>query len=387
MTRRASSPLPDWLERRVVAAGLAAGDGPRACPPERAPDDAGVRSSAERYRRIVETANEGIWTVDAAGRTSFANPKLQQLLGYREPRMLVALAGIRGRRTGRRTGAGGRRPVAAHAARTAAAPQGRRRAVGAAVHQPHHDARGHHAGVLAMVTDISERHHAEARRAALEAQLRQSQKMKPSARCRCIAHDFNNVLAAILATCLLRQAPRHSTRRRDAAGADRQGRVHAAQPGAPDRGLQPSAAAGAARAAARAAAAGDAGLAAVHHAAGVELESRWAEAPCWSMPTRPAAAVLMNLCTNAWHALPGGTGRIEVGFDAVLLDTEAAARVGALAPGPMPTSGSPTAAMHGRIDAAACLRALLHHQAVGQGTGLGLAVVHASCARTVAPSR
>jgi len=47
-----------------------------------------LRSSAERYRRIVETANEGIWTVDAGGRTSFANPKLQQLLGYRESEML-----------------------------------------------------------------------------------------------------------------------------------------------------------------------------------------------------------------------------------------------------------------------------------------------------------
>lgn len=35
-----------------------------------------------QYRRIVETAEEGIWTIDAQDRTVFANPKMTQLLGY-----------------------------------------------------------------------------------------------------------------------------------------------------------------------------------------------------------------------------------------------------------------------------------------------------------------
>ena len=47
-----------------------------------------LRDGAERYRRIVETASEGIWTLDAAGRTSFVNPKLLRMLGYEEAELL-----------------------------------------------------------------------------------------------------------------------------------------------------------------------------------------------------------------------------------------------------------------------------------------------------------
>ena len=47
-----------------------------------------LRDGAERYRRIVETASEGIWTVDADERTTFVNPKMEQLLGYDAAEML-----------------------------------------------------------------------------------------------------------------------------------------------------------------------------------------------------------------------------------------------------------------------------------------------------------
>jgi PAS domain S-box-containing protein len=49
---------------------------------ERAARDAALRASEERYRRIVETAVEGIWLVDAEGRTNFANGALCEMLGY-----------------------------------------------------------------------------------------------------------------------------------------------------------------------------------------------------------------------------------------------------------------------------------------------------------------
>jgi PAS domain S-box-containing protein len=39
-----------------------------------------VRASEVRYRRIVETANQGIWIVDLDGRTTFANAKMAQML-------------------------------------------------------------------------------------------------------------------------------------------------------------------------------------------------------------------------------------------------------------------------------------------------------------------
>lgn len=41
-----------------------------------------LRSSEERYRRIVDTANEGVWVVDADGMTSFVNARIADMLGY-----------------------------------------------------------------------------------------------------------------------------------------------------------------------------------------------------------------------------------------------------------------------------------------------------------------
>src|SRR3954468_10466957 len=49
---------------------------------ERRESDAALRDSEERYRRIVETAVEGIWLVDAEGRTTFANRALTEMLEY-----------------------------------------------------------------------------------------------------------------------------------------------------------------------------------------------------------------------------------------------------------------------------------------------------------------
>ena len=49
--------------------------------------------------------------------------------------------------------------------------------------------------------------------------------------------------------------------------------------------------------------------------------------------------VVMNLCTNAWHALPRDAGRIEVGLDEQALDTGAARALGELMPGVTPISG------------------------------------------------
>jgi PAS domain S-box-containing protein len=46
------------------------------------------REGEKRYRRIVELANEGIWTLDARGRTTFVNRQLAHMLGY-EPKEMV----------------------------------------------------------------------------------------------------------------------------------------------------------------------------------------------------------------------------------------------------------------------------------------------------------
>jgi PAS domain S-box-containing protein len=47
-----------------------------------------LRQSEEKYRRIVETANEGIWIMDEHFSTAFVNRKLTEFLGYSESEML-----------------------------------------------------------------------------------------------------------------------------------------------------------------------------------------------------------------------------------------------------------------------------------------------------------
>jgi PAS domain S-box-containing protein len=47
-----------------------------------------LRSSEERYRRIVDTANEGIWMVDENSRITFVNRRMAEMLGYSAEEMI-----------------------------------------------------------------------------------------------------------------------------------------------------------------------------------------------------------------------------------------------------------------------------------------------------------
>lgn len=47
-----------------------------------------LRRSEERYRRIVETAEEGILSIDAESRVDFVNPKMLQMLGLQQEEIL-----------------------------------------------------------------------------------------------------------------------------------------------------------------------------------------------------------------------------------------------------------------------------------------------------------
>ncbi|PZV14954.1 MAG: hypothetical protein DCF22_07890 [Leptolyngbya sp.] len=50
--------------------------------------EAARRNSDERYRQVVETMLEGIWMIDAASRTTYANPRMAEMLGYTADEML-----------------------------------------------------------------------------------------------------------------------------------------------------------------------------------------------------------------------------------------------------------------------------------------------------------
>jgi PAS domain S-box-containing protein len=47
-----------------------------------------LRNNEERYRRIVETAQEGIWLVDAQGCITFVNVRMAEILGCTVEEML-----------------------------------------------------------------------------------------------------------------------------------------------------------------------------------------------------------------------------------------------------------------------------------------------------------
>lgn len=49
---------------------------------ERVLIETALRQSEERYRRLVETASEGIFSTDKAGRFTYANPHIRSLAGY-----------------------------------------------------------------------------------------------------------------------------------------------------------------------------------------------------------------------------------------------------------------------------------------------------------------
>jgi PAS domain S-box-containing protein len=48
-----------------------------------------LRESEERYRRVIDTAYEGIWTVDAQGQINYVNPRMAEMLGYTMQNMLA----------------------------------------------------------------------------------------------------------------------------------------------------------------------------------------------------------------------------------------------------------------------------------------------------------
>ena len=70
-------------QRRIISF-----DGTLADITERKRAEEALRASEERYRRLVETAYEGVWTIDAGGGTTYVNRRMAELLGYAPEEMI-----------------------------------------------------------------------------------------------------------------------------------------------------------------------------------------------------------------------------------------------------------------------------------------------------------
>ncbi len=138
-----------------------------------------LRESEARYRNIVETAQEGIWTIDARGRTTFVNRMMADMLGYSVEEMtgraLFDFMDDEGREISARNIERRREGIAEqHEFKFL-------RKDGAAIWTllnttPLQDEQGY-AGALAMVTDITERKQAEEALRASEAMLNKAQEV------------------------------------------------------------------------------------------------------------------------------------------------------------------------------------------------------------------
>lgn len=236
-------------------------------------------------------------------------------------------------------------------------------------------------GVLRTYSDISERRHAEARRHELEAQLLEARKLEAiGTLAGGIAHDFNNIMAAILGNAGLALddlGDAHPTRRFleqiTKAGQRARSLVHQIlafsrqEPGEfTGLLLRPLI---------------EESVSMLRSIAGPQVQILTA------MSDEPLAVsgnathvhqILMNLGTNALHSLPGGSGQVEFGLRSRMFsEGESSGSRAGLAPGSY---------VHVWVRDTGCGmdQEIRNHifdpfftsKPVGQGTGLGLAVVH-----------
>ena len=244
--------------------------------------------------------------------------------------------------------------------------------------------------LLALARDISDRMEAESQRRELEQRLADAQKLESIGTLASgIAHDFNNLLPAILGHAALASEqlpPDHPAR----AGLEQIRRASLRARGLVQQILTYTRSAPQRREVLALAPLVQEAVALLRAAlpAGARLVTQLPEERlCVDGDATQLHQVLVNLCTNAAQALVQGQGRIEVGLEP-LADREAPdAALPAWAPGLPPSLPASRAGwLHlwvrddgqGMDDATQrrIFEPFFTTKPVGQGTGLGLAVVH-----------
>lgn len=241
-------------------------------------------------------------------------------------------------------------------------------------------------GRVFSFTDITEQKRADAVRESLESQLRESQKMEAiGTLAGGIAHDFNNIIATILGnTELARQDATSNPRALESLEEIRKAGTRArdlVQQILSFSRRQPTERK---RIALCAAIRESVRLLRATLPARVVIEVHCADdVPPVLADATQIEQVVINLCTNATHAMHGGPGRIDIRLDMVTLDAVTVASHPALRAMHQKLPGRKVRLMvcdDGRgMDATTLSRIFepfFTTKSVDEGTGLGLSVVH-----------
>jgi PAS domain S-box-containing protein len=346
--------------------------------------DAALRESEERFRVLADVSPVGIFSSDPHGRCLFVNRRWCEIAG-----MSAEQAMGEGWKTALhpddRRGVAENWSEAVRAGESSAAEFRFVRPDGAVTwlvgqSRAQHHADGTLAGYVGTITDVTTLKRAEDERKKIEAQLRQSRKMESlGTLAGGIAHDFNNILNGTFGFVdlarleLAAEHPAHPWLDRIAASSQR-ARELVRQILTFSRKNE------AARVPQRLnGVVGDA-LRFLRSSlpAMVEIESHIApETPAVLADATQIHQVVLNLCTNAWHAMPERGGRISVTLEPWIVSAADAAMQPELRPGACVRL---TVADDGSgMDAATMdhiFEPFFTTKETGAGTGLGLAVVH-----------
>jgi PAS domain S-box-containing protein len=137
--------------------------------------EADKQRAEQRFRLIVETAQEGVWTIDTEWRTTYVNHYMANMLGYTVEEMtgrhLFSFVAPESQEPARKSLEQGAQAPRAHAKDRAFLRKDGSLLWTSVSTTPMFDEEGHYIGSLAMVTDITQRRAAEEQVRQLNAEL------------------------------------------------------------------------------------------------------------------------------------------------------------------------------------------------------------------------